>query len=111
MKISKTHEGTEIFNSVGVRTVENYSLSEQNIDKNHWKSSSHLKNLPIATINNERPLILINQESITLIAASKVGTGPGNSPIATKCKLSRSLHGPILGENVIIRAHTLHVCD
>ncbi|XP_074029437.1 uncharacterized protein [Leptinotarsa decemlineata] len=77
-----------------------------------WRKYSHLKDIPIQDIQREKPVILIGQDNIHLILPRQIRCGSDNLPVATKCKLGRSLHGPSpINVEKIFKAHTLHVCE
>lgn len=73
----------------------------------------HLKNLPMAIIQNEKLLLLIGQDNINLIASRTVQMGPDNVVKVTKCKLGWSLHRSDLksekSADIVKNVHILHI--
>ncbi|KAG5895803.1 hypothetical protein JTB14_029219 [Gonioctena quinquepunctata] len=83
------------------------------IRKESWEAYHHLKNLPITDFENERPMLLIGQDNINLVIPRQIRSDYTNerfSPIATKCKLGWSLHGPN-NQSGIDMIDSIHVCS
>jgi len=89
-------EGCEVYPVQNVRTVKNLSLPVHSIDVQHLQEKwTHLKTVPISSMTNAKPKMLIGQDNCQLIIPREVIEGPPNAPVLSRSLLGWSVHGTI----------------
>ena len=87
-------QGDETFQLRNARTVNNLDLSCQPVTSakalNQWP---HLKDVPVHTLDNKKPQLLIGQDNVSLTVGREVIEGAPNAPIASRTKLGWVVHG------------------
>lgn len=101
--------GHQLFTLNNARTVRNLNLPRQSISSQSLaKEFSHLKNIPVASFENQQPSLLIGLDNVTLITSLKLREGSSGQPVAVKTRLGWVIFG---GSSSSEDLQTYHVCE
>lgn len=94
-----------------VRTVDNLQLPAQTIDMDDLqKNFRHLRKLPMQSLTNALPRILIGIDNSYVTAPQKLREGPEGDPVAIKSRLGWTVYGKMGKNTPNVASLNFHVC-
>ena len=96
VQISAQCPNSKVFHLKNVRTVSDLQLPTQTVDMDEIiQKWPYLRNIPIKSMIDAKPVILIGQDNWSLTVPRSVIQRSWNEPVSTKTKLGWVLHGKV----------------
>lgn len=113
LTVKGIHDGAQI-HKLKARSVRSLGLPSQTLDAEKLKAEcATLRNIPISSYTNAKPMLLIGLDNWVLAVARNIRTGAEDQPTASKCRLGWSVEGIWVGEEQEKREDVcnVHACS